>query len=124
VVLADVRHLSGDSQAQVTRLVAQPLKPLYEQPVAQDGRLGEAQNRDCLEGVSKKVVRPSRRLKMAEHALNTRSVSIRLACQAFRVSQACVYRMLQQNGSLRMAPQPRNGCGFTITNAHIGHWAD
>jgi len=20
--------------------------------------------------------------------------------------------------------QPRNGCGFTITNAHIGHWAD
>jgi len=32
---------------------------------------------------------PSLCREMAKHAFNTRSVSIRLACQALRVSQAC-----------------------------------
>lgn len=35
------------------------------------------------------MVRPSRRREMAQRAVQEREVSIRLACQAFRVSQTC-----------------------------------
>jgi len=34
-------------------------------------------------------VRPSRRREMAQQAVKDRDVSIRLACQAFGVSQTC-----------------------------------
>src|SRR5690625_915375 len=33
-----------------------------------------------------------RRRKMAKHGVSARSISIRLACRAFRVSRACYYR--------------------------------
>lgn len=35
------------------------------------------------------MVRPSRRREMAQRAVQDRGVSIRMACQAFRVSQTC-----------------------------------
>ena len=41
------------------------------------------------------MVKPSRRREMAEHAVAQRGLSIRLACQAFQISQAC-YRYKAQ----------------------------
>ena len=46
-------------------------------------------------GACKKVVKPSRRREMAELAVIRRGMSIRLACQAFQISQAC-YRYKAQ----------------------------
>lgn len=40
-------------------------------------------------GSCKKVVKPSRRREMAQRAVQQRGLSIRAACQAFRISQAC-----------------------------------
>ena len=41
------------------------------------------------EAMQKKVVKPSRRREMAQWAVQSKTVSIRLACQAFGISQAC-----------------------------------
>ena len=35
------------------------------------------------------MVRPSRRREMAKRAVETRGVSIELACKAFRISESC-----------------------------------
>lgn len=41
------------------------------------------------EALAKKLVSPSRRCEMARQAVQTRCVSIKLACQAFQVSETC-----------------------------------
>ncbi|TCW86582.1 IS3 family transposase [Burkholderia sp. SRS-46] len=41
------------------------------------------------EALAKKGLRPSRRREMAMHAVSSRGVSIRLACEAFGISQTC-----------------------------------
>ncbi|WP_123863484.1 IS3 family transposase [Burkholderia plantarii] len=41
------------------------------------------------EALAKKGLRPSCRREMAMHAVSSRDISIRLACEAFRISQAC-----------------------------------
>ncbi|WP_346825015.1 IS3 family transposase (plasmid) [Ralstonia solanacearum] len=41
------------------------------------------------EALGKKVVKPSRRREMAERAVQARGLSIRLACEAFGISQTC-----------------------------------
>src|SRR5690606_27465620 len=87
-----------------------------ERPAAQDVRRGEAQGRDCVGGARKKVVRPSRRREMARRVVQERGVSIRLACEAFRVSQTC-YRYIPKadaeneeiaNWLLRLTDNHRN----------------
>lgn len=89
--------------------------------VAQDVRRGEAQGRDRDGGARKKVVRPSRRREMAQRAVKDRGVSIRMACQAFRVSQTC-YRYVAKTDVeneeiatwlLRLTDNHRN-CGFGL----------
>src|SRR5690606_33544219 len=66
-----------------------------EPPSAQDVHRRKAQGRGGGGGTGKKVVKPSRRREMAEHAVAQRGLNIRLACQAFRISQAC-YRYKSQ----------------------------
>jgi putative transposase len=58
------------------------------------------------EALEKKVVKPSRRKEMAKRAVTTHKVSIRLACQAFGLSETC-YRY-----------QPR----LSDENAEIADW--
>ncbi|MCF2133409.1 MULTISPECIES: IS3 family transposase [Mycetohabitans] len=41
------------------------------------------------EALAKKGLRPSRRREMALHAVSSRGISIRLACEAFGISQSC-----------------------------------
>ncbi|MCG1046299.1 MULTISPECIES: IS3 family transposase [Mycetohabitans] len=41
------------------------------------------------QALAKKGLRPSRRREMAMHAVSSRGISIRLACEAFGVSQSC-----------------------------------
>lgn len=60
-----------------------------ERLAAHDVRREEAQSRDRDRGARKKVVRPSRRREMAQRAVQDRGVSIRMACEAFGVSQTC-----------------------------------
>ncbi|WP_442859293.1 IS3 family transposase [Burkholderia sp. LA-2-3-30-S1-D2] len=43
------------------------------------------------EALAKKGLRPSCRREMAMHAVSSRGVSIRLACEAFGISQACYW---------------------------------
>src|SRR5690606_19439651 len=69
-----------------------------ERPPAQDVRRGEAQGRNRAGGARKKVVRPSRRREMAQHAVKVRGVSVRLACEAFKVSLTC-YRYVAKNNT-------------------------
>ncbi|QCS63658.1 IS3 family transposase [Achromobacter denitrificans] len=68
------------------------------------------------EALGKKVVRPSRRREMAQRAVQDRGVSIRMACEAFRVSQTC-YRYVTKadaeneeiaNWLLRLTDNHRN----------------
>ncbi len=47
------------------------------------------------EALEKKVVRPSRRKVMAMKAVKERGICIRVACQAFRISESC-YRYERQ----------------------------
>ena len=44
------------------------------------------------------MVRPSRRREMAQYAVQQRGVSVRLACEAFKVSQTC-YRYVAKTGA-------------------------
>ncbi|CBW74025.1 Transposase [Mycetohabitans rhizoxinica HKI 454] len=60
-----------------------------ECPAAQDVRRREDQGRNRFAGTRKKGLRPSRRREMAMHAVSSRGISIRLACEAFGVSQSC-----------------------------------
>ena len=41
------------------------------------------------EPLAKEVVRPSRRCEMARRAVQEKEVSIKMACQAFQVSETC-----------------------------------
>ncbi|MGE1001458.1 IS3 family transposase [Ralstonia pseudosolanacearum] len=50
------------------------------------------------EALAKKRVRPSCRREMAMHAVSERGVSIRLACEAFGISQSC-YRYISQRSA-------------------------
>ncbi|WP_142051284.1 IS3 family transposase [Achromobacter sp. SLBN-14] len=68
------------------------------------------------EALGKKVVRPSRRREMAQRAVQDRGVSIRMACEAFSVSQTC-YRYVAKkdaeneeiaNWLLRLTDNHRN----------------
>ncbi|QVQ24724.1 IS3 family transposase [Achromobacter deleyi] len=68
------------------------------------------------EALGKKVVRPSRRREMAQRAVQDRGVSIRMACEAFSISQTC-YRYVAKadaeneeiaNWLLRLTDNHRN----------------
>lgn len=67
------------------------LKELEEENrrLKKDARRGTAKGRDHPGREGKKVVRPSTRWEMAKAAVERPEVSIRLACDAFRVSQTC-----------------------------------
>jgi len=67
------------------------MKELEEEvPAAQkDVRRREDQSRHRGRGTCKKVVRPSHQREMAIRAVNVRGLSIRVACEAFDVSQSC-----------------------------------
>ena len=58
----------------------------------------EAQSGDCDWGPRKKVVRPSHRREMAQRAVSDKAIPIRLACEAFRVSESC-YRYEAKNNA-------------------------
>jgi putative transposase len=60
-----------------------------EPAAEEDVRRGASQGRDHPGGHGKRVVRPSRRREMAKHAVQSRGVSIRVACQAFLISETC-----------------------------------
>jgi putative transposase len=57
----------------------------------------EDQSGDRRRGASKKRLRPSTRREMARDAVASRGVSIRLACEAFGISQTCYRYERQRN---------------------------
>ncbi|MEN8518071.1 IS3 family transposase [Burkholderia sp. RS02] len=58
------------------------------------------------EALAKKGLRPSRRREMAMRAVSSRGVSIRLACEAFGISQSCYRYVSERNAE----------------NDEIAHW--
>src|SRR5471030_2120696 len=60
-------------------------KPATEEDVCR----GALESRDRRGGPDKKMVAPSQRREMAQWAVAQRSATIRLACQAFGISQTC-----------------------------------
>lgn len=60
-----------------------------ESALKEDVRRGAVEGRDYCRGHAKKVVAPSRRREMAQRAVRDKGISIRLACDAFGISQTC-----------------------------------
>ena len=67
------------------------------------------------------MVRPSHRCEMARQAVQTRGVSIKLACQAFQVSETCYRYRPKRNlendliASWLIRPtENRRNCGFGL----------
>ena len=77
-----------------------------ESTASQDVRRREDQGRDHLGGSCNKVVKPSCRREMAHRALQQHGASIKAACQAFQISQAC-YRCSIEDDEIACASSVR-----------------
>jgi len=53
------------------------------------GGLQALKSHDRTRGVNKKVLRPSLRKEMAKQAIHDHRVTVRLACQTFKISETC-----------------------------------
>ena len=67
-------------------------------PLKADVYQGETQSGDRDRSPCKKVVRPSHRREMARRAVRNKAIPIRLACEAFRVSESG-YRYQAKNNA-------------------------
>ena len=70
----------------------------WERTLKEDVYQGETQSGDRDQISSKKVVRPTHRREMARRAVRDKAIPIRLACEAFRVSESC-YRYQAKNNA-------------------------